>query len=111
LCPGGIGAMITAQLLPHRVHSSVEFNRFSVRKQAPYFISALIGVGAESIDVVTDLESPAYSVSSKNLYSNGMYSPFFLFIPGRRLLPAGDSLGFFSLLGTLFNFAQHILFL
>jgi hypothetical protein len=52
-------------------------------------------------------------VSSKNLYRQwGMYSLFFLLILGVivSLLPAGDSLGFFSVLGTLFDFLISVFF-
>jgi hypothetical protein len=51
-------------------------------------------------------------VSSKNLYRQwGMYSLFFLLILGVivSLLPAGDSLGFFSVLGTLLEFLIAVL--
>ncbi len=52
-------------------------------------------------------------VSSQNLYRQwGMYSLFFLLALAVlvSLLPAGDSLGFFSVLGTLFDFLISILF-
>jgi hypothetical protein len=52
-------------------------------------------------------------VSSQNLYRQwGMYSLFFLLLLGVivSLLPAGDSLGFFYVLGTLFDFLIGVLF-
>jgi hypothetical protein len=52
-------------------------------------------------------------VSSDNLTRQwGMHSLFFLFILALvvSLLPAGDSLGFFSLLGTLLKFLFSVLF-
>jgi hypothetical protein len=121
----GIGLVILTALarIDYRTFASnvqgippLEFNRFSGAEAGALFYF-VFGLALLSLSRLMSLQTHwnqlRIPVSSKNLYRQwGMYSLFFLLILALivSLLPAGDSLGFFSLLGTLFNFLLSILF-
>jgi hypothetical protein len=94
---------------------AVSFNRFS-GGEAGALLYFIFGLALLSLSRLMTLQTHwnqlRIPVSSKNLYRQwGMYSLFFLLILGVivSLLPAGDSLGFFSVLGTLLEFLIAVL--
>jgi hypothetical protein len=94
---------------------AVSFNRFS-GGEAGALLYFIFGLALLSLSRLMTLQTHwnqlRIPVSSKNLYRQwGMYSLFFLLILGVivSLLPAGDSLGFFSVLGTLLDFLIAVL--
>lgn len=95
---------------------TLEFNRFSGAEAGAllYFIFSLALLSLSRLmSLQTHWNQLRIPVSSGNLYRQwGMYSLLFLLILGLivSLLPAGDSLGFFSVLGTLLDFLIAILF-
>jgi hypothetical protein len=97
--------------LPH-----VEVSRFSGAEAGAllYFIFGLTLLSLSRLmSLQTHWNRLRIPVSSKNLTRQwGIYSLFFLLILALfvSLLPAGDSLGLFSVLGTLLGFLGSILF-
>ncbi|HLF74878.1 MAG TPA: DUF4129 domain-containing protein [Anaerolineales bacterium] len=96
--------------------SGVEFNRFS-GAEAGALLYFVFGLALLSLSRLMSLQTHwnrlRIPVSSNNLVRQwGIYSLFFLLILAGvvSLLPAGDSLGFFSLLGTFFGFLFSLLF-
>ena len=88
----------------------IELSRFS-GGEAGALLYFILGLGLLSLSRLMSLQTHwnrlRIPVSSKHLVRQwGMYSLFFLFALaiGVSVLPAGDSLGFFSVLGTLFAF-------
>jgi hypothetical protein len=95
---------------------SVSFSRFS-GAEAGALLYFIFGLALLSLSRLMSLQTHwnqlRIPVSSKNLYRQwGMYSLVFLLALGLivSLLPAGDSLGFFSVLGTLLDFLIATLF-
>ncbi len=95
---------------------NLEWNRFS-GAEAGALIYFVFGLALLSLSRLMSLQTHwnrlRIPVSSKNLVRQwGVYSVFFLLILAVivSLLPAGDSLGFFSLLGTLLGFLLSVLF-
>ena len=94
---------------------SLEFSRFS-GGEAGALLYFIFGLALLSLSRLMTLQTHwnqlRIPVSSENLYRQwGLYSLFFLLILGVlvSLLPAGDSLGFFSVLGTLLEFLIAVL--
>jgi hypothetical protein len=88
----------------------VRFNQFS-GGEAGALLYFIFGLALLSLSRLMSLHTHwnrlRIPVSSRNLYRQwGMYSLLFLLLLGLvvSLLPAGDSLGFFSVLGMLFDF-------
>lgn len=95
---------------------AVTFNRFS-GGEAGALLYFIFGLALLSLSRLMSLQTHwnqlRIPVSSGNLYQQwGMYSLLFLLLLGMvvSLLPAGDSLGFFSVLGMLFDFLVGVLF-
>ena len=95
---------------------SLEFSRFSGAEVGAllYFV---FGLGLLSLSRLMSLQTHwnllRIPVSSNNLTRQwGLYSLFFFLLLAVivSLLPAGDSLGLFSLLATLLNFVVQVLF-
>lgn len=97
--------------LPH-----LRFNRLS-GGEAGTLLYFVLGLALLSLSRLMSLQTHwnrlRIPVSSKNLYRQwAIYSIFFLFILGMivSLLPAGDSLGLFSVLRTVLGFLMGVLF-
>jgi hypothetical protein len=95
---------------------TVAFNRLS-GAEAGALLYFVFGLALLSLSRLMSLQTHwnrlRIPVSSRNLTRQwGMYSLLFLFLLAVivSLLPAGDSFGFFSVLGTLLNFLLGILF-
>jgi hypothetical protein len=95
---------------------SIEVSRFSGGEAGAllYFIFGLALLSLSRLmSLQTHWNSLRIPVSSENLVRQwGVYSLFFLLILAVivSLLPAGDSLGFFPLVGTFFGFVIGVLF-
>lgn len=95
---------------------SLRFTRFA-GAEAGVLLYFVFGLALLSLSRLMSLQTHwnqmRIRVSSANLYRQwGVYSLLFLVLLAMivSLLPAGDSLGFFSLLGMLFNYLVDILF-
>ena len=95
---------------------TLKFIRFS-GAEAGALLYFVFGLALLSLSRLMSLQTQwnqlRIRVTSEDLYRQwGRYSVLFLVILAVivSLLPAGDSLGFFSLLGSLFNFLVSILF-
>ena len=95
---------------------SLEFTRFS-GAEAGALLYFVFGLALLSLSRLMSLQTHwnqlRIPVSSRNLYRQwGIYSLFFLLSLAVivSLLPAGDSIGFFSVLGTLLEFLVSALF-
>jgi hypothetical protein len=95
---------------------NVDFTQFSGAEAGALFYF-VFGLALLSLSRLMSLQTHwnrlRIPVSSRNLYRQwAMYSVFFLLILAVMvsLLPAGDNLGFFSVLGVLFNFLISVLF-
>jgi hypothetical protein len=94
----------------------IQFNRLT-GGEAGTLLYFVFGLALLSLSRLLSLQTRwnrlRIPVSSQTLTRQwGIYSLFFLLILGVivSLLPAGDSLGLFSVLGTLFNFLMSVLF-